>query len=171
MSKTEWVNMGDINFLAYGGCLVKPHFSKEELKDHESLENTFDVFYLNTEFGENGDENFAALCYVDLDDSWLPWADVLKYIGLDEEVGLPVEELVKKHNPMLLAKELVESSVIFSPKSYTGVQNFSPEVVKNDTCNRYPYSAEDFTVSDEDLVKWIRDLGAGEIIDEKEEQQ
>ena len=57
MSKTEWVNMGDINFLAYGGCLVKPHFSEEELKDHESLENTFDVFYLNTEFGENGDEN------------------------------------------------------------------------------------------------------------------
>lgn len=98
MSKTEWVNMGDINFLAYGGCLVKPHFSEEELKDHESLENTFDVFYLNTEFGENGDENFAALCYVDLDDSWLPWADMLKYIGLDEEVGLSVEELVKKHS-------------------------------------------------------------------------
>lgn len=121
MSKTEWVNMGDINFLAYGGCLVKPHFSEEELKDHESLENTFDVFYLNTEFGENGDENFAALCYVDLDDSWLPWADMLKCIGLDEEVGLSVEELVKKHSPMLLAKELVE---------YAGVQNFSPEVVK-----------------------------------------
>lgn len=162
MSKTEWTNMGDINFLAYGGCLVKPHFSEEELKDHESLENTFDVFYLNTEFGENGDENFAALCYVDLDDSWLPWADMLKYIGLDEEVGLPVEELVKKHSPMLLAKELVE---------YTGVQNFSPEVVKDDTCNRYPYSAEDFTVSDDDLVKWLHDLGAGKIIDEKEEQQ
>lgn len=95
MSKTEWINMGDINFLAYGGCLVKPHFSEEELKDHESLENTFDVFYLNTEFGENGDENFAALCYVDLDDSWLPWADMLKCIGLDEEVGLSVEKLVK----------------------------------------------------------------------------
>lgn len=159
MSKTEWVNMGDINFLAYGGCLVKPHFSEEELKDHESLENTFDVFYLNTEFGENGDENFAALCYVDLDDSWLPWADMLKCIGLDEEVGLSVEELVKKHSPMLLAKELVE---------YAGVQNFSPEVVKNDTYNRYPYSAEDFTVSDADLVKWLRDLGAGEIIDNKQ---
>ena len=140
MSKTEWINMGDINFLAYGGCLVKPHFSEEELKDHESLENTFDVF----------------------DDSWLPWADMLKCIGLDEEVGLSVEELVKKHSPMLLAKELVE---------YAGVQNFSPEVVKNDTCNMYPYSAEDFTVSDEDLVKWLRDLGAGEIIDNKEEQQ
>lgn len=158
--ETEWINMGDINFLAYGGCLVKPHFSEEELKDHESLENTFDVFYLNTEFGENGDENFAALCYVDLDDSWLPWADMLKCIGLDEEVGLPVEELVKKHSPMLLAKELVE---------YAGVQNFSPEVVKNDTYNRYPYSAEDFTVSDADIVKWLRDLGAGEIIDNKEE--
>lgn len=163
MSKTEWTNMGDINFLAYGGCLVKPHFSEEELKDHESLENTFDVFYLDTESGENGDENFAALCYVDLDDSWLPWADMLKCIGLDKEVGLPVEELVKKHSPMLLAKELVE---------YAGVQNFSPEVVKNDTYNRYPYSAEDFTVSDEDLVKWLRDLGAGEIVDgNKEEQQ
>lgn len=162
MSKTEWTNMGDINFLAYGGCLVKPHFSEEELKGHESLENTFDVFYLNTEFGENGDENFAALCYVDLDDSWLPWVDMLKCIGLDEEVGLSVEELVKKYSPMLLAKELVE---------YAGVQNFSPEVVKNDTCNMYPYSAEDFTVSDEDLVKWLRDLGAGEIIDNKEKQQ
>lgn len=160
MSKTEWVNMGDINFLAYGGCLVKPHFSEEELKDHESLENTFDVFYLDTESGENGDENFAALCYVDLDDSWLPWADMLKCIGLDKEVGLPVEELVKKHSPMLLAKELVE---------YAGVQNFSPEVVKNDTYNRYPYSAEDFTVSDADIVKWLHGLGAGEIIDNKEE--
>lgn len=158
MSKTEWTNMGDINFLAYGGCLVKPHFSEEELKDHESLENTFDVFYLNRSL----ERTVTRTLQLFLDDSWLPWADMLKYIGLDEEVGLPVEELVKKHSPMLLAKELVE---------YTGVQNFSPEVVKDDTCNRYPYSAEDFTVSDDDLVKWLHDLGAGKIIDEKEEQQ
>ena len=28
----RWENLGDVNFLAYGGSLVRPHWSKEELE-------------------------------------------------------------------------------------------------------------------------------------------
>lgn len=49
-----WINLGDVNFLTYGGCMVRPHWSEEELKEHPELSTMYDVFYLNTEAGENG---------------------------------------------------------------------------------------------------------------------
>ena len=29
----KWENLGDVNFLAYGGCLVKNHWTDEELAE------------------------------------------------------------------------------------------------------------------------------------------
>lgn len=103
---SKWMNMGDINHLAYGGCLVKPHFD-----ENESIEGTayiYDIFYLNPEYGENGDQNFAALCYVDLTDLWLHWDDMLRACGYDDYIGLSFTELIKKLSPEIMAKEIVE---------------------------------------------------------------
>ena len=153
---SKWENLGDVNFLAYGGCLVKPHFNEKELKGCDNLKLTFDVFYLNPEYGESNDlKNFAALCCIDLTDDWLHYDDMLAACGLDEKAGLSLDELLKELSPELLAKEMVE---------YEGVANFNPTVVKEGKVIQYPYSWEDYIVSDDDLVSWLKDLGASEFI-------
>lgn len=153
----NWKNLGDINFLSYGGCLVKPHWTKEELtsgKDGgELLKYGFDVFYLNPEYGENGDQNYAALCFIDLDG--LNFDDMLYQCGLDEHLGKTLQELLESgFTPEQLAKEMVELDVV----------NFNPSVYKNGQYIQYPYNWEDFIVSDEDLKKWLLDIGAKEFI-------
>lgn len=154
----NWINCGDINFLAYGGCLVKPHWTKEELASCENggelLKYTYDVFYLNPEYGENGDQNYAALCCIDLDG--LNFDDMLKTCGLDEKVGKTLKELLEDGiSPETLAKEMVE---------YDGVSNYNPSVCKNGQYIQYPGTWEDFIVSNEDLISWMKDIGAEEFI-------
>lgn len=152
-TKEKWINMGDINYLAYGGCLVKPHFTEKERS--ENLKYIFDVFYLNPEYGENGNQNFAALCCVDLTDSWLHWDDMLRACGYDDHIGLSFTDLIKKLSPEIMAREIVE---------YEGVNNFSPVVVKEDKVIQYPADWTDFIVSDSDLKEWLIDIGAEEFI-------
>lgn len=150
---SKWMNMGDINYSAYGGCLVKPHFD-----ENESIEGTayiYDIFYLNPEYGENGDQNFAALCYVDLTDSWLHWNNMLRACGYDDYIGLSFTELIKKLSPEIMAKEIVE---------YEGVSNFSPVVVKEDKVIQYPADWTDFIVSDSGLKAWLINIGAEEFV-------
>lgn len=149
-----WESFGDVNFLTYGGCLVRRCFANKS-KTHE---NVFDVFYLSSKFGEKGGNNFAALCCIDLAESWLPWEKMLKYYGFNENIDLPVAELVKKYDPMFLAKSMVR---------YVGIASFSPSVFKNGTYNTHPRNVEDFTVSNEDVIKWLHTLGAENIIDSK----
>lgn len=147
----KWTNLGDINFVACGGCLVKSNWENPG----ESLKYCYKVFYLNPEAGNNGDQNYAAECYIDLTDSWLDYNGMLESIGCDELVGLSFDELIKKIDPMVLAKELVE---------YHGVANFNPEVQHKDTCIQYPSTFEDFIVTDEELTEWLKNIGAEEFI-------
>lgn len=151
-----WENFGDINFLTYGGCLVKRHWTDEELakiENPELLKYTYDVFYLNTEYGDDN-QNFAALCCIDLTDDFLDWNGMLYCIGQDERIGMKLQDFLKETNisPKLLAKEMVE---------YMGVDEFSPITFKNP---QYPSCIEDYLVSNKDLKKWIQDLGAGNLI-------
>lgn len=149
----KWENFGDINFFAYGGCLVKPHQIGEGANIDDRFKYCFDVFYLNPEFGINGDQNFTALCCIDLTDNWLDYDGMLETCGCEDKVGIPFEELVKIIDPMLLAKEMVE---------YYGVVEFNPVVYKGDTYIQYPYESEDFILTDEELNDWLRDIGAEE---------
>ncbi len=151
-----WENLGDINFLAYGGCLVKKHWTEKELAEVENselLKYTYDVFYLNTEYGDDGNQNFAALCCIDMTDSFLDWDGMLYYIGQDERVGMKFNDLLEEGEiaPELLAKEMIE---------YMGVGSFSPIAFNSAT----PFLNDDYIVSDEDLKKWLQDLGAGDLI-------
>lgn len=151
-----WENFGNACFLAYGGCLVRRHFTEEP----EIHENVFDVFYLSPKYGGNNNVNFVVLCCIDLTASWLPWERMLKNCKLDEDAEFSFSELVKKYNPMILAKEMV---------IYAGFSNFSPSVCKNGLYNMHPSNVEDFLVSNDDVVKWLHSLGAESIIDEQEE--
>lgn len=148
-----WENLGDVNFFAYGGCLVSKHFDDSEIENNPELGMVFDVFYLNPEYGENGDENFAAMCIVDLTDNWLDFDGMLYTCGLEEHSGKTLQELLKDLSPELLAKEMVE---------YHGVQEFSPYVAKDSFVNNYPSSKEDFIITDEELNNWLKDMGAEE---------
>ena len=152
----KWKNLGDINFLAYGGCLVKHHFTEKEILENDNLKYIFDVFYLNTEYGDKDNlMNYAAFCCVDLTDNWIDYDGLLSVIGEDERIGSSLEELLKDISPELLAKEVVE---------YEGVSNFSPYVVKNNRLIQYPVDWEDFIISDDDLIAWLKDIGAEEFI-------
>lgn len=152
---TPWKNFGNANYLAYGGCLVRKHFNEEP----EVQEPVFDVFYLSPNYGGDNNVNFAVLCCIDLTDSWLPWEKIFKCCGFDEDAKLPVAELVKKYDPMLLAKNMV---------LYAGFSKFSPSVFKNDvTYNMHPSDIKDFLVSNDDVMKWLHSLGAENIIDEQ----
>lgn len=150
----KWTNLGDINFLAYGGCLVKQHFTKEELVKQENknqLSLIFDVFYLNPEYGESNDlKNYAALCCVDLTESWINYDDILQFIGEDDKIGLSLEELLKLISPKLLAKEVLD---------YYGVSNFNPIAIKDGKLIQYPSDWQDFIISDKDLNIWLKELG------------
>lgn len=149
-----WKNFGGVYFLSYGGCLVRRHFTEMP----EAQELVFDVFFLSPNFGINDNVNFAALCCIDLTDSWLPWKKMLKYCGFNEDAELPVEEIVKRHDPMLLAKNMV---------LYAGFAKFLPSVCKNGLYNIHPSDIKDFLVSNDDLIKWLHSLGAENIIDEQ----
>ena len=153
-----WETFGNVDFLSHGGCFVRRYFAKEP----EIHKNVFDVFYLSPKFGEKNENSFAALCCIDLTASWLPWGKMLKYCGFDEDINLSIDELVKKHDPMFLAKKMV---------TYVGIASFSPSVFKNGAYNMHPRNVEDFMVSNEDVVKWLCILGAENIIDELEKTE
>lgn len=124
-----WKNYGDINFFEYGGCQVRPTYSKEEIKEYPLLESVYDVFYLIRE----GELTIAALCTVDTDDSWINVPEVLRAIGLEDKDG--------KYgglSPERFACELVQ---------YYGVQEFHPIFYNNNFC-----------IKDKELKEWMEHL-------------
>lgn len=139
----KWKNYGDIDYLTYGGCMVKPHWAEEELKEHPELSTMYDVFYLNTEAGENGNELLAALCTVDISDSWINKEEILYAIGLEEHKNKPIEEIL---TPEQYAKEVVE---------YYGVGNFGA----HSYTHNYPVTWDDYILTEKELLQWMNDLG------------
>jgi len=125
-----WINYGDINYFEHGGCQVRPTYSEEEIKKYPALNSVYDVFYLIRE----GELILAALCTVDVDDSWIDISGVLKAIGLEDQADKKYGGLT----PERFACELVE---------YYGVEEFNPICFKN----RFVTEAE--------LKKWMIILG------------
>ncbi len=138
-----WTNYGDVNFIEYGGCLIKPHWTEEELKKFPELSNMYDVFYLHTEVGDDGDKKAAVLCTVDISDTWINKKDILYAIGLEKLKDKPMEEIMK---PELWAKEIVE---YYGPFVFDGVAYHQ----------MYPIFWADAIISDEDIIKWMNELG------------
>lgn len=149
-----WENFGDVNFLEYGGCLVKEHWTEEELasiKNPENMKHCYDVFYLNAECGE---DIYAALCCVDLTDEWLDWNGMFYTTGQEEKIGMSLKDLMEEStiSPKFWAKEMVE---------YMGIQNFCPISFKN---AQYPEGYDEFILSKDELIEWLHGLGAEEFV-------
>ena len=142
----KWTNHGDVDFITNGGCLVKKNSA-------DASNHLYDVFYLNTEYGENGNENFAAYCFINLADKSLDWDGMFYAIGREDKAGKAFEDILNEGSisPTLLAKEMVE---------YMGVDKCSP-VAYGGLCNEAP---EAYVISDDHLEKWLRSIGADEFI-------
>lgn len=141
----EWKNYGDVNFLQYGGCLVKPAYNDISRREHPALASIYDVFYLNTEAGDSGEDLFAALCSVDISDTWIKKENVLEAIGLEETKSKSIKEIMSED---VFAKECVE---------YYGVENFSPAAYH---VGEYPSAYQDYILTREELKTWLEELGA-----------
>ena len=139
----KWINYGDYDFLAFGGCLVRPHYNAEKLKKHPDGKNTYDVFSLNTEAGEDNNQMSAAIYVVDVSDFECWKQDILLAIGQEDKRLLSMEKIM----PMSQwAKEIVDYGGIVEPlANYSG------------TNSDY---WDDFIISEEDLKNWLRELGA-----------
>lgn len=138
----KWINYGDYDFLAFGGCLVRPHYNAEKLKKHPDGKNTYDVFSLNTEAGEDNKQMSAAIYVVDVSDFECWKQDILFAIGQEDKSQLSMEKIM----PMSQwAKEIVEYGVAEPPIDYFGTHS-------NDW--------ENFIISEIDLKKWLHELGA-----------
>ena len=141
--KSAWKNLGDINFTTWGGCLVK--------QDADCPSNYY-VFDLNTEAGENGDQLSAAMYYMDLDDVTLEdLQEILQLCGLDtpENMAKSGEQLIKELTPEMVCKECISIGKYMTCVALT---------------TNYPSSPNDFIITREQLVDWMRILGADEFI-------
>lgn len=140
----KWENFGDINFLAYGGCLVRQAYTDEEIADNPKLASFYEVFYLYPNPDGNYNENYACLCRVDIDDTRKDRKkayDLLYAIGCEEKIDC-LDEIA----PEIWAKEIVETS--------NGQESLSCESFKTS----YAYRFEDYIISDHEVEEWIKDL-------------
>lgn len=145
-----WQNLGDKNYLEYGGCLVKPAYNEKELKEYPDLSGYYNVFWLNTDTSDE-DEVLAALLLVNVDDYINNDRDrhkILQAIGLEEEPD-PLTVMSRAE----WAREIV---------NFYSIEDFSPTVLK-ENCY-YPSEYEHFLCKREDVKNWLIQLGAGEII-------
>lgn len=141
-----WKNFGDVNFLEYGGCLVRPSYSSEEIAKYPGLKSCFDVLNVDPEAGEEG-QIFAELHSVDIDD-YVKDPDkrleVLTAIGLEGCDEKQVKQMLPDDQ---FAKEIV----------CCGMADYV-------THYNQPYGAasgsEGCFITRKDLEDWIRDLGA-----------
>lgn len=140
-NKQKWKNFGDINYIAYGGCLVRKHWDEETLKEHPEWNTEFDVFQLITEAGDKGNQLAATFHCIDVKDYEKEKKDILFYIGLEDKVDLPMEEIMSME---MWAKEIVEYGDGTQPSSYI---------------SDYPESWEDCFLTEEELRDWLEKLG------------
>lgn len=76
---SEWILQGDVNFLDYGGIIMR--------RDEDDP-NCYDVIEVATSWDTDElDENevYAWQAYVDIDDSWVDWEAVESFSGGDWE--------------------------------------------------------------------------------------
>ncbi len=149
MSEKKWENYGDVNFDTYGGCLVRPHWSEDEMKDYPDLKNQYDVFYLipKTETGE--DYHLASMYCVDTDEFIKSEKkdQLLHFVGLEDLVDKDPYEIM---SPEVWAKEIVEAHETDPVSTYKA---------------QYPGQNEDFQLTDNQLVDYMNQIEAGEFIE------
>lgn len=156
----KWKNYGDINFVAYGGCLVRPHFTIEELKNEENAEENrqknLDVLCLMP--GDEDNIYYGYISNIDFryDVSQEDLAEMCIICGYDEFAQMPIEEMLE--NGMTYNKIAVELAQTID-RFRTGL-TYKSRISVADTM-------ESMQMTYEELCEWLRDVGAEEYIPEE----
>lgn len=135
----QWQNYGDIDFIEYGGCLVKA----------DEYQDCFHVLVLETEIYVGKEEQvIVAKCYIDLS-TWIEDEDTRKqinfYAGYKEDY-IPQTEDEK----MSYCVDLINCY---------GIQEFAPEFPKETSCGPYTLgTVVDWIVEKEVAIRFMKEL-------------
>lgn len=139
-----WVNFGDVNFIEYGGCLVK----------EDAYPNCFHVLYLTTDIydyvGKYKVPMIVAKCFIDLSD-WLKpenkqRKEVNWFFGFDED-----------YIPFTLDEKM---SYCVDLINHYGIREFNPDLPKETGCGCYALGTIDqWIVSKTVAQKFMKEYG------------
>lgn len=115
----EWKNFGDVNFIEYGGCLVKA----------DSHPNCYHVLTLITEIpdyvGKYKKPMIVARCFIDLD----CWLDNQTLFEINQFTGASCDYIPKTEEELILyCTDLI---------NYYGIREFDPDFPKETGCGCY----------------------------------
>lgn len=118
----EWKNFGDVDFLEYGGCLVR----------ETDREDCFNVIWLATEItdykGKYKNPMIVAKCYVDLSG----WLDNETLHSINTFTGDPSDFVPKTlEEKMQYAVDLI---------AYYGIAEFEPDFPSETGCSNYGFT-------------------------------
>ena len=136
-----WTNLGDVNFLTHGGCLVRRSHTDEELKRYPSLSTLYTVIQLIPS-DDHEDKVFAGICEVDIED-YAEDTGVLSYAGIS---GRTLEEILENESAEQFASDII---------SYYGIGNLAGQSASM----MYPASPEDWLCSREHAKEWLESMG------------
>lgn len=141
----EWKNFGDVDFLEYGGCLVR----------ETDREDCFNVIWLATEItdykGKYKTPMMVAKCYVDLYD----WLDKTRNIDERKEVnkfnGYPEDYIPESlHDKMMYCTDLI---------GYYGIANYNPEFPSKTECGPYGFTWDKIIVGKQIAQRFLKENG------------
>ena len=135
----EWHNYGDINFIEYGGCLVR----------ETDREDCFHVIWLATEIPDyNGKYKYpmiVARCYVDVS----CWMDGKSLYDINIFVGNPVSYIPQTtEEKMQYAVDLI---------SYYAIQEFEPDFPSETGCGPYGFIWDKIIVGKTIAQKFLKE--------------
>ena len=139
MKMNKWENYGDINFIDYGGCLVKA----------DECQDCFHVLVLETEVYVGKEEQvIVANCFIDLS-VWIEDEDTKKqinsFVGYKEDY-IPQTEDEK----MSYCVDLIK---------YYGIHEFDPKFPKETGCGPYALgTVTDWIVDKEVAIRFMKEF-------------
>ena len=135
----EWHNFGDINFLEYGGCLVR----------ETEREDCFNVIWLATSIpdykGKYKKPMIVARCYVDVSS----WMDGKSLYDVNIFVGNPVS-----YTPQTTGEKMQYAVDLIG---YYGIQEFEPYFPEETGCSCYGFTWDKIIVGKTIVQKFLKE--------------
>ena len=139
--RKEWHNFGDVNFLEYGGCLVR----------ETDREDCFNVIWLATEIpgckSKYKNPMMVAKCYVDVSS----WLDNETLHAINTFTGNPSDFIPKTlEEKMWYAVDLI---------GYYGIAEFEPDFPIETNCSCYGFTWDKIIVGKTIAQKFLKENG------------
>lgn len=137
----KWYNYGDVDFIEYGGCLVRETYYKD----------CFNVIWLATEIADYKKRYkypmIVAKCYVDISS----WLDNKTLYEVNSHVGNPSGFIPKTlEEKMQYATDLI---------AYYGLDEFDPEFPEETGCGPYGFEWDKIIVGKTITQKFLKENG------------